>query len=135
MPGPSGEPVSERFELDRDDGVTLSVQAWKPDGDVRGVVQILHGMSEYGARYGRLAGVLTAVCDHRTADAASRLRSCLAESSATVGGTLHIPLDKNRDLYAIALRGVAESVQSLAGKIQAMRGIRHAQLSVVLPEE
>jgi CopG family nickel-responsive transcriptional regulator len=78
-----------------------------------------------------VAAMLTAVCDHRAADAASRLRACLAESKALVGGAMHLPLDDHRDLYAIALNGTGKRVQALASQIQAMRGITHGHLSII----
>lgn len=36
------------------------VRSWKPSGDTRAVVQVVHGMAEHGARYERLARDLTA---------------------------------------------------------------------------
>ena len=33
---------------------------WEPDGEVRGVVQIIHGIAEYAARYDEIARFLTA---------------------------------------------------------------------------
>jgi alpha-beta hydrolase superfamily lysophospholipase len=41
------------------DGTPLFTHRWLPDGEVRGVVQILHGMAEHSARYARLAEALT----------------------------------------------------------------------------
>jgi alpha-beta hydrolase superfamily lysophospholipase len=41
------------------DGVSVAYRRWEPDGDVRGVVQIVHGASEHSGRYGRLAAALT----------------------------------------------------------------------------
>jgi CopG family nickel-responsive transcriptional regulator len=78
-----------------------------------------------------VAAMLTAVCDHRAADSASRLRAGLLESKALVGGTMHLPLDDHRDLYAISLRGAGQRVQALANQIQAMRGITHGHLSII----
>lgn len=44
------------------DGQTqIHVNEWTPDGDIRGVVQIAHGVAEYGFRYDRFARFL---CDH-----------------------------------------------------------------------
>jgi alpha-beta hydrolase superfamily lysophospholipase len=42
------------------DGVSVAYRRWEPDGDVRGVVQIVHGASEHSGRYGRVAAALTA---------------------------------------------------------------------------
>ena len=40
-------------------GPSLHVHRWLPDGEPRATVQIIHGMSEHGARYARLAQALT----------------------------------------------------------------------------
>lgn len=40
------------------DGQTAWVQSWEPEHRPRGVVQIVHGMAEHGARYARLAAAL-----------------------------------------------------------------------------
>ena len=53
------------------DGVALHTNRWLPDGRPKAVVQIAHGISEYSARYARLAEALTAAgyavyaADHR----------------------------------------------------------------------
>ena len=41
------------------DGAALFVHGWRPEAPARGVVQIVHGMAEHGARYARLAAALT----------------------------------------------------------------------------
>ncbi len=47
------------FELRADDGAKLFCQSWLPDGEVRAVVQIAHGMAEHSSRYERFATFLT----------------------------------------------------------------------------
>jgi alpha-beta hydrolase superfamily lysophospholipase len=47
------------FSLDTTDGVAIAAYRSLPAGDVKGVVQIAHGMSEHFRRYGRLADRLT----------------------------------------------------------------------------
>jgi alpha-beta hydrolase superfamily lysophospholipase len=47
--------------IDADDGAKLFVRVWRPSGDVRAVLQIVHGMAEHSARYGRLAEKLVAL--------------------------------------------------------------------------
>ncbi|MGY1685325.1 alpha/beta fold hydrolase [Geodermatophilus sp. SYSU D00867] len=42
------------------DGTRLAERRWTPDGEVRAVVQVVHGLSEHAGRYGRLAAALTA---------------------------------------------------------------------------
>lgn len=54
--------VKEEFYYDSRDGISkLHAVRYKPDGDeeVRGVVQIVHGMAEYVERYEEFAGYLT----------------------------------------------------------------------------
>ncbi len=65
------------------DGTSLFTHRWLPDGGVRAVVQVLHGMAEHSARYARLAETLTSTGyavyahDHRghgrTAGTANRM--------------------------------------------------------------
>lgn len=47
------------FTFTSQDGVEIHVHAWRPEGRVRGVVQIAHGMGEHAARYAPLAEHLT----------------------------------------------------------------------------
>jgi len=48
------------FTFTADDGAPLCIHRWCPDGSIKAVVQIVHGMAEHGARYGRLAAALNA---------------------------------------------------------------------------
>lgn len=51
---------ADTFRLDAADGLALRVHRWLLDeGNPRAVVQIVHGLAEHAARYGRLAGALT----------------------------------------------------------------------------
>ncbi len=43
-----------------DDGHSIPLRTWDPDGEARGIVQVLHGMAEHSARYERTARALTA---------------------------------------------------------------------------
>ncbi len=81
-----------------------------------------------------VAAVLTVVCDHCVGEAAARLRACLNEHADLVHGSLHTPVDEHRDCLAIALRGSADRVQTVANQIQALRGLTHAHLSAVPTE-
>ncbi len=53
------------------DGLPLYWQAWKPEGDVKAVVVLAHGLGEHSGRYAHVAGALTAAgysvyaLDHR----------------------------------------------------------------------
>ncbi len=65
------ETISTNFTYTSSDGTEIYVYKWAPKEDVRGVVQISHGMAETAARYERFAKVLNQngfivyVNDHR----------------------------------------------------------------------
>jgi alpha-beta hydrolase superfamily lysophospholipase len=46
------------FTLTAADGTELFVRRWLPDKPAKSVVQIIHGLAEHGARYGRFAAAL-----------------------------------------------------------------------------
>jgi alpha-beta hydrolase superfamily lysophospholipase len=52
--------AGREFELRTDDGQSLLARRWVPEGCLRAVVQIAHGLSEHSARYARLAAALNA---------------------------------------------------------------------------
>ena len=45
----------DAMTLKAKDNHRIHVQAWRPAGDIRGVVQIVHGLGEHGDRYARFA--------------------------------------------------------------------------------
>lgn len=51
----------ETFSFKTDDGIDISAYKWLPDNtsNIKGVVQISHGMAEHAARYENFAAVLT----------------------------------------------------------------------------
>ncbi len=50
---------TDQFHHRVDDSPSAFVHCWMPDGAPLGIVQIVHGMAEHGARYQRLAQALT----------------------------------------------------------------------------
>ncbi len=53
MQGGSVESVESGFRFKSDDGTELHVYRWMADAPARGIVHIVHGLSEHGARYAR----------------------------------------------------------------------------------
>src|SRR3954453_11499210 len=49
----------ERFQFRSDDGLCIACGKWGNGRDVRGVVQIAHGLGEHIGRYAELAETLT----------------------------------------------------------------------------
>ena len=82
-----------------------------------------------------VAGVLTLLCDPEEADAAGRVRACLAEQVDLVAGTLHLPLKDGRELQVLVLRGPGAAVEGVAHRLQSLRGVTHAQLSLIPLDE
>ncbi|OLS15159.1 MAG: lysophospholipase [Promethearchaeota archaeon CR_4] len=62
---------SSTFSFKDHDGIDIFVYKWAPDGEVKAVLQIAHGMVEHGARYARpaekftQAGYVVYLNDHR----------------------------------------------------------------------
>ena len=50
---------SSDFTLTATDGTEVFVHRWLPDGEVKAVVQIAHGLAEHSGRYARFAQRLT----------------------------------------------------------------------------
>lgn len=50
---------SDTFELRAKDGASIHIYRWLPEGEVRAIVQIAHGLAEHAGRYARFAEVLT----------------------------------------------------------------------------
>jgi alpha-beta hydrolase superfamily lysophospholipase len=57
-----GSMIEKNFSFKDGDGVEIFVYKWEPEAEsnIRGVVQISHGMAEHAARYARFAERLTA---------------------------------------------------------------------------
>lgn len=49
------EELRERRVLESDDGHRILVNCWQPDGEVRALMHIFHGLGEHAARYDRFA--------------------------------------------------------------------------------
>ena len=64
-------PKHEGLTLNAEDDHEIYVQVWSPAGAPTGVIQIFHGLGEYGARYARFAsaaterGLVIGIHDHR----------------------------------------------------------------------
>lgn len=50
--------MQDLFYPSKDGKTTIHACMWKPDGDIKGIVQIVHGMAEYAERYAPFAEFL-----------------------------------------------------------------------------
>ena len=88
---------SSTFTLTTPDGTEVFVNRWLPDGEVKAVVQISHGLAEHSSRYARFAQRLTDngyavyASDHRGHGRTSGTRASFAERDGwqTVIDDLH----------------------------------------------
>jgi len=96
---------SSTFTLTTPDGTEVFVNRWLPDGEVKGVVQISHGMAEHSSRYARFAERLTGrgyavyASDHRGHGRTAGTRGAFAadEGWQTVVGDLRAVTDRARE--------------------------------------
>ena len=75
--------------------------------------------------------ILVVVCDHRQTEAPKRLRACLASNVDVVLGSLQIPIDEHRDVWAIGLKGSADRVQAVGNEIRSGRGVAYGHLLTI----
>ena len=88
---------SSTFTLSTPDGTSVHVSRWLPDGEVKAVVQIAHGLAEHSSRYARFAQRLTDhgyavyASDHRGHGKTSSPRASFADHDGwqTVIDDLH----------------------------------------------
>ena len=78
----------------------------------------------------RVAATVTIVYDHHTRTLTDKLTEMQHEYGELIVSALHVHLDHHNCLEIIVLRGVAEKVQELADSLAAIRGIKHAQLTL-----
>ena len=78
----------------------------------------------------RVAATFTIVYDHHTRTLSDKITEMQHEYGDLIVSALHVHLDHHNCLEIIVLRGIAENVQALADNLAAIRGIKHAQLTL-----
>jgi alpha-beta hydrolase superfamily lysophospholipase len=97
------------FTLDTRDGVPVTVHRWVPDGEVRAVVNLVHGVAEHAGRYARFAsalndaGIAVFAEDHRGHGETARTEEELGYFAASRGWALVLD-----DLHRVTLRAREE---------------------------
>ena len=77
-----------------------------------------------------IAGTVTLVYDHHKARLLSQLTSIQHEFGGIIISVLHVHLDHNNCMEVLALRGPAKNIRRMADMLCALKGIKHAKLSV-----
>ncbi len=77
---------------------------------------------------GDIVGVVSLVYDHRTHRLGDLLADMQHKAQVTVNASLHIHLDEHNCLEVIVIRGGAQKVHEVAGKLIATKGVENGKL-------
>jgi CopG family nickel-responsive transcriptional regulator len=73
-------------------------------------------------------GTLTMVYDHHTGSLTKRLLEIQHDHHQEILTTTHIHIDHHHCLEVLVLKGKTKSIQTLADRIKALKGIKHGEL-------
>ena len=77
---------------------------------------------------GEIVGVVTLVYDHRTHHLGDILADMQHKAKVGINASLHIHLDEHNCLEVVVIRGGAEKVHEVAGKLIATKGVENGKL-------
>ena len=75
-----------------------------------------------------IIGVVSLVYDHRTHRLGDLLADMQHKAKVVINASLHIHLDEHNCLEVIVIRGIAEKVHEVAGKLIATKGVQNGKL-------
>ena len=81
-----------------------------------------------------VVGVITLLYDHRTHHLSDVLADMQHRASVAVNASLHIHLDAHNCLEVIVVRGAANKVHEVAGKLIATKGVQNGRLITTTTE-
>lgn len=87
-------------------------------------------VSDVFARGGAVAGAVTLVYDHHKRDTVHRLLDIQHDHGGIIISAQHVHLDHDNCLEIIAVKGPGARVKALADSLKAVKGVKHATLSV-----
>lgn len=87
---------------------------------------------EHRARRGKqeIAGTITLVYDHHARNLQAKLTDIQHDSESLIVSVLHVHLSHHACLETLVVRGPADQVRNLADRLAAVRGVRHAKLTI-----
>jgi CopG family nickel-responsive transcriptional regulator len=83
---------------------------------------------------GEVIGVVTLVYDHRTHRLGDLLADMQHKAKVTINASLHIHLDEHNCLEVVVVRGGAEKVHEVAGKLISTKGVKNGKLVTTTAE-
>ncbi|HEX9878596.1 MAG TPA: nickel-responsive transcriptional regulator NikR [Candidatus Binatia bacterium] len=75
-----------------------------------------------------IVGTVTLLYDHRTHRLGDLLADMQHKADVVINASLHVHLDQHNCLEVIVIRGEAEKVQAVAGKLIATKGVENGKL-------
>ncbi len=78
----------------------------------------------------RVAATITLVYDHHTRTLTDRITELQHDYGEMIVSSLHVHLDHHNCLEVVVVRGIARKVQQLADGLSAIKGVKHAQLTL-----
>ncbi|MEW5949534.1 MAG: nickel-responsive transcriptional regulator NikR [Thermodesulfobacteriota bacterium] len=78
----------------------------------------------------QVIGTITSVYDHHKRELLNKLTDLQHDFHENIISSQHIHLDHHNCLEVIIVRGEAEKVRQLADKLNALKGIKHSQLTM-----
>jgi CopG family nickel-responsive transcriptional regulator len=75
-------------------------------------------------------GTLTMIYDHHTGSLTDRLLDLQHDHTKEILVTTHVHIDHRNCLEVIVLKGKVGTIQKLADKIKALKGIKHGELVI-----
>ena len=79
---------------------------------------------------GEIAGAIIIIYDHHRRELLNKVTDIQHDFQKLIISTQHIHLDHNNCLEIIAVRGNSKEAQRLTDNLQAMKGLKHATLSM-----
>lgn len=83
---------------------------------------------------GDIVGVVSLVYDHRTHRLGDILADMQHKAKVAINASLHIHLDEHNCLEVVVIRGGAEKVHEVAGKLIATKGVENGKLITTTAE-
>ena len=91
---------------------------------------------EHRARRGKqeIAGTITLVYDHHARNLQAKLTDIQHDSEGLIVSVMHVHLGRHDCLEVLVVRGAADRVRELADRLAAVRGVKHAKLTITTTE-
>ena len=87
---------------------------------------------EHRSRRGKqeIAGTITLVYDHHARNLQAKLTDLQHDAEGLIVSVMHVHLSHHDCLETLVVRGPADQVRTLADKLAAVRGVKHAKLTI-----